>query len=129
MTWLRNQTLWAWVGYLGWCFCIYAAYLFASTIWKGKRPWHARRWMGFVKRLSRWRERGRAHQTAIAYTSALVLLAMLVTGAWMRRGNVVVEHNVAVIGHLPDGDWKMSSDEEPDLVFRPCVGDIKAGID
>jgi hypothetical protein len=45
------------------------------------------------------------------------------------RADTVTEHHVVVIGRLDNGDWKMRSDEEPSIVFRPCPTDMANGVD
>jgi len=134
MTWGLSPKTWEWVGYLGWCFSIYAAYLFVSTIFGGSRPKHAESWMKFVQRLSKWRDRlkekGRAHQVAIANLIALLCLVIIVGGSWGKAFPVVEEHNVTILARLGDGDFAYRSDEEPGGgEFRPCTTDVEAGVD
>jgi hypothetical protein len=46
------------------------------------------------------------------------------------RSDTVVEHHVALIGRLDDGDFAFRSDEEPNGGrFRPCPADIVNGVD
>jgi hypothetical protein len=46
------------------------------------------------------------------------------------RTETVIEHHVAVIGRLEDGDFAFQSDEEPrGGVYRPCPTDIANGLD
>jgi hypothetical protein len=46
------------------------------------------------------------------------------------RTETVIEHHVAIIGRLEDGDFAFQSDEEPQGgAFRPCPTDIKNGLD
>lgn len=42
--------------------------------------------------------------------------------------NIVTQHHVAVYGRLEDGDWRMASDEDRSLVFRPCPSDERGGV-
>lgn len=117
------------VGLLGWCFCGYAIFLFAWTLWKHARPKHAQMWMRLVAKWSRLKDKGWANSLALPYLFALVCTVLLITAAYRNRANVVTEHNVAVYGQLDNGDWLMSSDEQPSLIFRPCPEDISSGID
>lgn len=68
-------------------------------------------------------------QIALPYLIALVLLLMLLVVGYSQHSNVVTEHNVVIYSQLSNGDWIMSSDEEHDLVFRPCLEDIAMGVD
>lgn len=110
------------VGYLGWCFCGYAAYLFVWTIWKGSRPKHAERWMRFVAECRYlWKRSNRG----IAKWSPVIFVmfwcaAMLFAVARLPKYEIVTEHHVHVIGRLADGDWAMSSDEQGQFAFRGC---------
>lgn len=75
------------------------------------------------------REKGQGHSLGIAYTFSGCCLIFIILGVAAQRSNVVVEHNVAIYRQLSDGDWVMSSDEEPSLVFRPCPDDKMGGVD
>ena len=59
----------------------------------------------------------------------VVVMGALTYGLAHQHYNVVTQHNVVIYRQLSNGDWMMSSDEDPDLVFRPCVDDANGGVD
>lgn len=124
----RTRDVLSWLAY---CFCGYAAFLLAWTVWKGRRPKHAARWMKFVADLRKARNKvdGWASSLAASWMFAIACVSVLVFVSWRARSNVVTEHNVIVCRRLDDGDWQMTSDEETDLVFRPCPSDAYNGVD
>lgn len=122
-------------GLLAYCFCGYTAFLVVWTLWKGRRPEHAKRWMRLVEKWGQaWRRTkkkvdGWMLPAPIAITLSLICLGLLVGAAYSSRSNTVTEHNVAIYRQLDDGDWLMSSDEEQYIVFRPCAADTASGVD
>ena len=112
-------------GWLGLCFCGYAAFLVAITIWKGKRPDHAAWWMKKIdqwgKRKNRMRGWARTNELWIGAVFSAALLGVLVWMGFRTRYPIATYHNVIVMQQLPDGDWPMSADEDHAIVFRPCA--------
>jgi hypothetical protein len=45
------------------------------------------------------------------------------------QADTVEEHHVVIVRKLQGGDWAMRSDEESELVFRPCPSDLLNGVD
>lgn len=138
------------LSWLAYCFCGYAACLVAWTLWKGRRPRHAERWMKWIdergqkwqKWQEHWQERWRRTKASSkdridGWTSSWLVVSIFALGccsllafaAYHQRPNLVTEHNVVIYRQLSDGDWQMSSDEESDLVFRPCPDDGAGGVD
>ena len=112
----------------------YAICMVVYTIWKGSRPKHAAKWMQFVQKMAQWRDRlkekGKAHQVAIANLIAVMCIVLLATASVRYRFPVVTEHNVHIIKQLSDGDFAYRSDEEPNGgEFRPCLADASSGVD
>jgi len=124
--------MWAWVGYLGWCFCIYAAYLLGSTILHGSRPKHAVRWMKFIERLAHWRDRmkekGRAHQAAIANLIAVMCIVLLASASVRYHYPEETQHNVRHIEHPSKYQWSWISDEHPEGFMLLACEDMEKVI-
>lgn len=70
---------------------------------------------------------GRADYAPIWFS--VFVMAALAYGVSRQHFNVVTQHNVEVYRQLENGDWMMSSKEDPDLVFRPCPDDTRSGVD
>jgi hypothetical protein len=124
------QAVYRVAGYLGDCVGLYFACLVVWTLWKGKRPRHARIWMRSVSRWRRFKEKGIVNGFALSNAFAIACLLLLCISAYAHRYNVVTEHNVAILSRLDNGDFAYRSDEKPNGdTYRPCSIDKENGID
>lgn len=110
------------VGWLGYCFTGYIAYLVIATVWKRERPKHAERWMKFLAHLRKAKEKtnkGVATYGPIGF-AAICCAVMLYGAARMENAPIAEEHNVAVLASVGPDEWRMRSDEEGEFVYRAC---------
>lgn len=135
MSWALKQVVTDYFGYLAQFFFICAALLFVFGVLSDFMPKQSPRWMRYETKWHEWRNRwirkikGMAQSAAVVWIFAISCLMVLILGAWMHRRGTVVQHNVVIYGQDLDGDWVMSSDEDPNLVFRVCKSDTESGLD
>lgn len=106
---------------LAYCFCGYAALLVVWTIWKRKRPKHAEKWMRFLLKIRKAKdkvERGWAPATLVIFIATM--LAIFTMGAKQYNDAPIVEkHNVRVIQKVGENAWSMSDDQGP-FLYTAC---------
>lgn len=135
MSWALKRVMTDFFGYLAWSFFIFAVCLFVFGLLSDFMPKQSPLWTRYERKWEEWRNewikriKGMAQSAAIVWMFAIACLMVLILGAWMHRGGTVIQHNVVIYGQDLDGDWVMSSDEDPNLVFRPCKSDLAAGLD
>jgi|SRR5580700_114951 hypothetical protein len=123
------------VGYLGWLVGCYYALLVVLKLWKRSRTNLSQNCTNFAsgfKRLKRKEKNSRlggARWGALCF--ACCCCAGLTYGAYrIPKITVVHENHVAIIEQLDNGDFAFKSDEEPNGdTFRPCLDDVKSGVD
>lgn len=105
----------------GFCSVGYLLVIAAMRSWNKNPESKAINWWitKFASRLSKRREEGRTSWAPVWF--AVFCVAGLLYGATrIPEPNIVTEHNVKVLAQLNDAEWRMSSDEEPDFVYRTC---------